>query len=158
MQNYFHLIRSYLKHLYGKKMNKIAHKRVELMTPLKNFKSLSAVLGIADAVYFGVESFNMRMYSDNFKLEELNRIVKICHSNNIQTYLTTNIVIYENEFLLLDQVLDKAVEAEIDTVIIHDIGAINLVKEKGLNFHISTQANISNSRTAIFYESIGAQG
>jgi len=138
-------------------MNSNARKRVELMTPLKNFKSLSAVLGIADAVYFGVESFNMRMYGDNFKLEELNRIVKICHSNNIQTYLTTNIVIYENELPLLDHVLDKAVEAEIDAVIIHDIGAINLVKEKGLNFHISTQANISNSRAAIFYESLGAQ-
>ncbi len=138
-------------------MNNFSRKRVELMTPLKNFKSLNAVLGLVDAVYFGVESFNMRMYSDNFKLEELNRIVKICHSNNIQTYLTTNIVIYENEFLLLDQVLDKAVEAEIDAVIIHDIGAINLVKEKGLNFHISTQANISNTRAATFYESIGAQ-
>ncbi len=127
------------------------------MAPLKNYKSLNAVLGKADAVYFGVESFNMRMYSDNFKLEDLNNIVKTCHDNNCYSYLTTNIVIYENEFPLLDQILDKAVEAEIDAVIIHDIGAINLVKEKGLNFHISTQANISNSQTATFYESLGAQ-
>lgn len=127
------------------------------MAPLKNYKSLNAVLGKTDAVYFGVESFNMRMYSDNFKLEDLNNIVKTCHDNNCYSYLTTNIVIYENEFPLLDQILDKAVEAEVDAVIIHDIGAINLVKEKGLNFHISTQANISNSQTATFYESIGAQ-
>ncbi|TKJ19805.1 MAG: hypothetical protein CEE43_14480 [Promethearchaeota archaeon Loki_b32] len=112
-------------------------KRVELMAPLKNYKSLNAVLGKADAVYFGVESFNMRMYSDNFKLEELNDIVKICHNHNINAYLTTNVVIYENEFSLLDQILDKAVEAEIDAVIIHDIGAIQLAKEKGLHFHIS---------------------
>jgi len=132
-------------------------KKVELMAPLKNYKSLNAVLGKADAVYFGVESLNMRMYSDNFNLEELNNIVKTCHDNNTHAYLTTNIIIYENEFPLLDKVLDKAVEAEIDAVIIHDIGAIELVKEKGLNFHISTQANISNSRTAIFYESLGAQ-
>ena len=132
-------------------------KRVELMAPLKNYKSLSAVLGKADAVYFGVESFNMRMYSDNFKLQDLNNIVKTCHDNNTHAYLTTNVVIYENEFPLLDQILDKAVEAEIDAVIIHDIGAIQLAKEKGLDFHISTQANISNSRTAIFYETLGAQ-
>jgi len=132
-------------------------RKVELMAPLKNYKSLNAVLGKTDAVYFGVESLNMRMYSDNFKLGELNNIVKTCHDNNTHAYLTTNIIIYENEFPLLDKILDKAVEAEIDAVIIHDIGAIQLVKEKGLNFHISTQANISNSRTATFYESLGAQ-
>ncbi|MFX0040778.1 MAG: peptidase U32 family protein [Promethearchaeota archaeon] len=132
-------------------------KRVELMAPLRNYKSLNAVLEKADAVYFGVESFNMRMYSDNFKLQDLNDIVKTCHDNNIHAYLTTNVVIYENELHLLDKILDKAVEAEIDAVIIHDIGAIQLAKEKGLNFHISTQANISNSRTAIFYENLGAK-
>ncbi|MFW9896951.1 MAG: peptidase U32 family protein [Candidatus Thorarchaeota archaeon] len=138
-------------------MNNYSEKRVELLSPLKNFKSLNAVIDKADAVYFGVESFNMRMYSDNFKLNELNEIVRRCHDNNIRAYLTTNIVIYENEFPLLSQILDKAVEAEIDAVIIHDIGAINLAREKGLNFHISTQANISNSYTAMFYENLGAQ-
>ena len=138
-------------------MENMSNKRVELMAPLKNYKSLNAVLGKADAVYFGVESFNMRMYSDNFRLDDLNKLVKTCHNHNIYTYLTTNIVIYENEFLLLDEVLDKAVEAEIDAVILHDIGAIHLAKEKGLNFHISTQANISNSHAALFYESLGAQ-
>ncbi len=135
----------------------MSKKRVELMAPLKNYKSLTAVLGKAEAVYFGIESFNMRMYSDNFKLDELNKIVQTCHNNNIKAYLTTNVIIYENEFPLLDQILDKAVEAEIDAVIIHDVGAIQLAKEKGLQFHISTQANISNSQTAMFYESIGAQ-
>jgi putative protease len=127
------------------------------MAPLKNYKSLNAVLGKADAVYFGIESLNMRMYSDNFQLQDLNNIVKICHDNKIHAYLTTNVVIYENELPLLNQIFDKAVEAEIDAIIIHDIGAIHLAKEKGLNFHISTQANISNSQSALFYESLGAQ-
>jgi len=130
---------------------------VELMAPLKNFKSLNAVLKNADAVYFGIESLNMRMYSDNFKLEDLNKAVKICHDNNLKAYLTTNVVIYENEFTLLEKVLETSVESEIDAIIVHDIGAIQLAKEKGLNFHISTQANISNSHSAQFYESLGAQ-
>jgi len=130
---------------------------VELMAPLKNYKSLNAVLSNTNAVYFGIESLNMRMYSDNFKLEELNNIVKICHDNNIKAYLTTNIIIYENEFALLQKIMDKAVAAEIDAVIIHDIGAIELAKEKGLKFHISTQASISNSHSARFYESLGAE-
>lgn len=130
---------------------------VELMAPLKNFKSLNAVINSADAVYFGIESLNMRMFSDNFKLEDLNKIVKICHDNNIRAYLTTNVIVYENEFTLLEKVLDKASESEIDAIIVHDIGTIQLAKEKGLNFHISTQANISNSHSAQFYESLGAE-
>jgi putative protease len=132
-------------------------KKPELMAPLKNYKSLNAVLENADAVYFGVESFNMRMFSDNFKLNDLSEVVKTCHNSNIKAYLTTNIVIYENELELLKNVLDKALEAEIDALIIHDIGAIELAKERGLPFHISTQANISNSRSAKFYENLGAQ-
>ena len=90
------------------------NKKVELMAPLKNFKSLNAVVSKADAVYFGIEAFNMRMFSDNFRLKELNNIVKKCHNNNIKAYMTTNIIIYENEFDLLNIIFDKAVEAEIE--------------------------------------------
>lgn len=132
-------------------------KDVELLAPLKNFKSLNAVLGKADSVYFGVESLNMRMYSDNFKLEDLPDIVKKCHENNIKAYLTTNVVIYENEFKLLEKIVNAAAEAEIDAIIVHDVSAIQFAKDNGLKFHISTQANISNSLSAKFYESMGAE-
>ena len=138
-------------------MPETKQKKVELMAPLKNAKSLNAVLGRADAVYFGVEAFNMRMFSDNFRLEDLENIVEKCHQNNIKAYMTTNVVMYENEFDLLNKVLDTAAKANIDAIIVHDIGVIELIKEKGLSFHISTQANISNSRTAEFYEKLGAE-
>ncbi len=132
-------------------------KNVELLAPLKNFKSLNAVLGKADSVYFGVESLNMRIFSDNFKLSDLSDIVKRCHENNIKAYLTTNVVIYENEFNLLEKILNAAVEAEIDAIIVHDLSAIQFAKDLGLNYHISTQANVSNSLSAKFYESLGAE-
>ena len=132
-------------------------KQVELLVPLKNFKSLNAVIGKADSVYFGVESLNMRMYSDNFKLEDLPDIVKKCHENNMRTYLTTNVVIYENEFKLLEKIIGAAAEAEIDAIIVHDVSAIQFAKDMGVNFHISTQANISNSLSAKFYETMGAE-
>ncbi len=132
-------------------------RKIELMCPAKNWKSLKAMLGNADAVYFGIEILNMRMMADNFKLEELPKVVKFCHENNIQTYLTTNIIIYENEIDTLSQVLDKAAAAEIDAVIVHDVGAIELAKERNLDFHISTQASISNSISAKYYESLGAK-
>jgi len=88
------------------------NRKVELMAPLKNYKSLNAVLKNTDAVYFGIESLNMRMFSDNFKLIDLNKIVNICHENSIKGYLTTNVIIYENEIELIDKILTKALEAE----------------------------------------------
>ena len=132
-------------------------KNVELLAPLKNFKSLNAVLEKADSVYFGVESLNMRMFSDNFRLNDLPGILKKCHDNNIKAYLTTNVVIYENEFNLLEKILNAAAEAEIDAIIVHDLSVIQYAKEIGLPFHISTQANVSNSLSAKFYESLGAE-
>ncbi len=131
--------------------------KVELLAPLKNFKSLNAIIGLADAVYFGVETFNMRMFSDNFKLEDLQKIVDICRDNRIKTYLTTNVIIYDNELNLLEKVLKKAYETGVDAIIVHDIGAIELCKQIGLKFHVSTQANISNINSAKFYQKLGAE-
>lgn len=135
----------------------MVNSKVELLAPLKNIKSLKAVIGKADAVYFGVESLNMRMYADNIKLEELSSIVKTCHDNNIKAFLATNVIIYDNELALLDEMLDQAVASEFDALIVHDVGAIQLAKEKGIEFHISTQANISNINAARFYEELGAK-
>ncbi|MHA1781883.1 MAG: hypothetical protein ACTSUL_00480 [Promethearchaeota archaeon] len=59
---------------------------IELLTPLKNFKSLNAILDVADAVYFGIESMNMRIFADNIKLKDLDKLVRICHDNNIKAY------------------------------------------------------------------------
>jgi U32 family peptidase len=136
---------------------KVKDKKVELLSPLKNVKSLTAILNYADAVYFGIESLNMRRFSDNFQLKELPSIVKKLHEKNIKTYLTTNVIIYDNEFELLEKILSKASEADIDAVILHDLGAIELAKDYNLNFHISTQANISNLKSARFYETLGAE-
>ncbi|MBD3214967.1 MAG: U32 family peptidase [Candidatus Lokiarchaeota archaeon] len=66
-------------------------------------------------------------------------------------------MVYENEFVLIEKILNRAIEVEIDAIIVHDIGVIELVKQKGLDFHISTQANISNSHSARFYEHLGAK-
>ncbi|MGV9198278.1 MAG: peptidase U32 family protein, partial [Promethearchaeia archaeon] len=94
--------------------------KVELMAPLKNKKSLKAVIGKADAVYFGVESLNMRMFSDNIRLKVLPKLVKECHEHGSFAYLVTNTIIYDNEFGLLQRILDKAQEAEVDAVIVYD--------------------------------------
>ncbi len=61
-----------------------------------------------------------------------------------------NIVIYDNEFPVLERILQETAASEIDAITVHNIGAIELAKELGWNFHISTQANISNTCSAKF--------
>jgi U32 family peptidase len=132
-------------------------KEVELLLPAKNLKSIKAVEGYANAVYFGSDTLNMRMRADNFSLESIPELVKHCHSVDLKAYLTTNVIIYEHELDLLSKTFKIASESEIDAVIIHDMAAIGVAKEHNLPFHISTQASVSNSRAAEFYQKLGAQ-
>jgi putative protease len=132
-------------------------KKVELLMPAQNLKSLKAVVNKADAVYFGAESLNMRMNADNFSLDDLPQIVEFCHDNNLRAYLATNVIVYENELKMVKDILEKAKMAGIDAIILHDMAVLELAREIGLKIHISTQASISNSRSAKFYSKLGAE-
>jgi len=132
-------------------------RKVELLAPAKNLKAIKAASKYADSVYFGIEKFNMRMRSENIALENLANIVTFCHDSKLKAYLATNILIYDNELAYLRTILEKAKEADIDAVIIHDLAALEIAKQIGLSFHISTQCNVSNSLSAKFYEALGAE-
>ncbi|MHA1893255.1 MAG: peptidase U32 family protein, partial [Candidatus Helarchaeota archaeon] len=132
-------------------------KKVELLAPAKNMKAIKAGLKHADSFYFGAKSFNMRLQADNFTEKDLARAVKLCHDNNLKAYLTTNILIYENELESLYNVLNEAKNADFDAVIVHDIAAIEHARKIGIPFHVSTQANISNSASAKFFEKMDAE-
>ncbi|TFF87482.1 MAG: U32 family peptidase [Promethearchaeota archaeon] len=132
-------------------------KKVELLAPAKNLKSIKAAGDYADSVYFGVERFNMRMKSDNININDLEKVVSYCKEHNLKTYLTTNILIYDNEISQIREVIQRAMDIDIDAVIVHDIASIEIAKQIGIPFHISTQTNISNSLSARFYEKLGAE-
>ena len=135
-------------------------KQVELLAPAKNFMAIKASGPYADAIYFGVQAFNMRMNADNFALEEMSRIADMCHNpknpsfRRRKAYLTTNILVYEEELEELEVTIQAAKDAGIDAVIVHDFAAIRFAKKIRIP---STQCNISNSEAAKFYESLGAE-
>ncbi|MHA1870454.1 MAG: peptidase U32 family protein, partial [Promethearchaeota archaeon] len=131
--------------------------KVELLTPAQNKKSVQAVLGHADAVYFGTETFNMRMNARNIKEKDLKDFVDFCHSNNIKAYLTTNIIIFDDELELLEELIKGAKDAEVDALIVHDFATIKMAKKYGIPFHISTQASVANILAAEHYEELGAE-
>ncbi|MFX1395291.1 MAG: peptidase U32 family protein, partial [Promethearchaeota archaeon] len=131
----------------------------ELLAPVQDWKALKIIRGLTDAVYFGVETYNMRAKAINFKKNELFDIVEYCHNSKprMSAYLCTNILIYDSELQDLEILISEAKDANIDALIVHDLAAIKIAKRYSMNFHISTQANISNIESARFYEDLGAE-
>ena len=123
------------------------------MAPAGNFECLhAAIQGGADSVYFGVGRLNMRSHSAaNFSPEDLAEVVRICREAGVRSYLTLNIVLYEEELADMRAALDAAKAAGVDAVIASDMAAIEYCRRIGLEVHISTQLSISNSEALRFY-------
>ena len=128
-------------------------KDFEIMAPVGSLESLAAAItGGADSVYFGIEGLNMRSRSSaNFTMEDMREIAATCGEKGIKTYLTVNTIMYDNDMARLRDILIEALKAGISAVIVSDIAAIEMAREIGLEVHISTQANISNTGAVKFY-------
>ena len=123
------------------------------MAPAGNFECLrAAIQGGADSVYFGVGKLNMRSHSaGNFRPEDLNEVVRICREAGVKSYLTLNIVLYQEDLEDMRLTLDEAKKAGVDAVIASDIAAIEYCRSIGLEVHISTQLSVSNVEALRFY-------
>ena len=123
------------------------------MAPAGNFECLrAAIQGGADSVYFGVGHLNMRAHSaGNFAPADLPEVVRICRENGVRSYLTLNIVLYDEDLDAMRVALDRAREAGVSAVIASDIAAIEYARSIGMEVHISTQLNVSNLEALRFY-------
>jgi len=132
-------------------------KQIELLAPAGDFKCLKAAINAgANAVYFGVQEFNMRARAKNFKISDLPKIKKLCESANVRRYLTLNTIIYDGELGKIENVIKK-VKGFVDAIICSDIAVMLLCKKHDVEFHVSTQCSVSNSETARFYKKLGAK-
>lgn len=123
------------------------------MAPAGNFECLhAAIQGGADSVYFGVGHLNMRSHSaNNFRQEDLPEIVRICREAGVRSYMTLNIVLYQDDLQPMREALDAAKAAGVDAVIASDMAAIQYCRSIGLEVHISTQLSVSNTEALRFY-------
>lgn len=131
---------------------------VELLAPAGNFISLRAVLeNGADAVYFGLDDYNMRANAKNFSLNDLKEVSRIAKEYGAKTYLCTNIILNERLASELEKNLQSISESEIDGLILSDIGLIEDTVSHGLEAHISVQENVTNSYTLKTLKKLGAK-
>ena len=123
------------------------------MAPAGNFECIrDSIKCGADSVYFGVGHLNMRAHSaGNFAPADLPEVVRICRENGVRSYLTLNIVLYDEDLDAMRVALDRAREAGVSAVIASDIAAIEYARSIGMEVHISTQLNVSNLEALRFY-------
>lgn len=123
------------------------------MAPVGSYESLMAAIQAgADSVYFGLNKMNMRARSSaNFNEEDLDRIMELCREKGIRTYLTLNIVFYDNELKDAYQLVDLAKKKGVTAIIASDHAIIQYARSKNVEVHISTQVNISNIESLKFY-------
>ncbi|MFH1405945.1 MAG: peptidase U32 family protein [Nanoarchaeota archaeon] len=129
------------------------NKTVEIMAPAGNFESLrAAIKARANSVYFGVGQLNMRARAaNNFSIDDLKEIVTICKEHEVKTYLTLNIVLYDEDLASMKKICQEAKKSGVTAVIASDLAAIQYAHSIGLEVHLSTQANISNIEAVRFY-------
>jgi putative protease len=123
------------------------------MSPAGSYESLiAAIQGGADSIYFGIEGLNMRSKSsNNFTIDDLHKIVAICKEHNIKSYLTVNTIIYNNDMTLMRKVVDAAKEADLSAIIAADVAVLMYARSIGIEVHLSTQLNITNTESLKFY-------
>ena len=131
-------------------------KRPEILAPAGDFTCLQAALDAgADAVYFGLGTFNMRARSGvNFKADDLPEIARRC--GRVRRYLTLNAIMFEDETAAVAAVIEAA-RPYVDAFIVADWGVIELCRRQGAAFHVSTQMSTSNSAAVRFLAAQGAR-
>ena len=118
----------------------------------------------ADAVYFGLGTFNMRARSGvNFKVEDLPEIARRCARDQgsgirdqVKRYLTLNAIMFEGEMEEVEKTI-VAAKPYVDAFIVSDLGVISLCKKHGARFHVSTQMSTSNSAAVRFLAEQGVE-
>ena len=134
----------------------------EILAPAGDFTCLQAAIDAgADAVYFGLGTFNMRARSGvNFKDGDLPEIRRRCEAvapgrAPVRRYLTLNAIMFEDEAAEVERVV-VAAKPYVDAFIVSDWGVVSLCRRHGAKFHVSTQMSTSNSLAVRFLAEQGA--
>ena len=123
------------------------------MAPVGSRESLAAAIQAgANSIYFGIEHLNMRAHSASaFSITDLREIAEVCDKHGIKSYLTVNTIIYEDDIVMMHKIVDAAKTSGISAVIAADMAVIQYCNSVGMEVHLSTQLNISNSEALKFY-------
>ncbi|MDO4399649.1 MAG: U32 family peptidase [Coriobacteriia bacterium] len=132
---------------------------MELLAPAGGPEQLDYAIRFgADAVYLGVERFGMRARATNFALSDLPGVVQNAHERGVKVHLACNVVMHQEDIEGLPDFLEQVASAQVDALIIGDMGAALLARQYApdVDIHVSTQASVSNAEAAKAWQQLGA--
>lgn len=135
-------------------------KKPELLAPAGDLEKLKAAVRYgADAVYIGGEQFSLRAAAGNFSPNAMREGVRFAHDHGVKVYLAANIFPHQDDFEFLPTAARDWVDAQIDAVIVSDLGLFTEIRKlaPSLEIHISTQANNVNAKTVKAWHDMGAK-
>ena len=135
-------------------------RKIELLSPAGDMERLKmAVLYGADSVYLAGTDFGMRSFAGNFTPEELPKAVAFAHEHGVKVHVTVNTMPRNNEVVSLPGYLEQLQDANVDALILADLGAFTLAGKYApkCQRHISTQQSIANYECANAWYDLGAQ-
>ncbi len=136
------------------------NKKPELLAPAGDREKLDFAIHYgADAVYLGLKDFSLRGNIKGFNSQNISDAFDYCRKNNKKVYVTVNIFPHNNDLKKIEKHLEILGQLKPDGIIISDIGVLNIRNRvcKDIPVHISTQANITNYESALFYQDLGAK-
>ena len=136
------------------------NKKIELLAPAGDFEKLKTALHFgADAVYFAGKNYGLRAFGTNFENQSIKDTMNYIHSFGKKGYVTLNVYARHNDFDGLKEYVQTLVDANVDAVIVSDLGIFSFIREHfpTLAIHVSTQANTTNSYAAKMWQKLGAE-
>jgi U32 family peptidase len=133
-------------------------KKPELLAPAGNMEKLRIAIHYgADAVYLGGKKYGLRNLADNFTPAEMAEGVAYAHDRGVKVYLTANIYPDNSDIEPLYRYFEDLAQIPFDAVIVADPGVIDIVSEVSPDrpIHLSTQANTTNWKSALFWSRQG---
>lgn len=111
----------------------------------------------ADAVYMGGPDFGLRNMAGNFDLPDMPEALRLCHANNVRSYLTINSYPQDSMLGQLEEYLNDLAALPFDAYIVSDPGVMRMVRRISpwREIHLSTQANTINHESALFWQEQG---
>jgi len=129
----------------------------ELLAPAGNFEKLRIAIHYgADAVYIGGAGYSLRAHA-TFTPENIAEVVSYAHHRNVKVYVTVNIFAHNRDLRGLESYFEKLAMAKVDGLIIADPGILNSARRvlPQMPIHLSTQANVCNAASAVFWQQQG---
>lgn len=131
---------------------------MEILAPVKNYVAARGVIqNGCDAIYFASPSFGARVNA-SIGIDEIKDIVEYARKYSVKSYVTFNIVVFDDEVDKFFNELDKLYILGIVGIIIQDFSLVPLIKARysDLEIHASTQMHVHNSSAVKLLQNLGA--